>query len=248
MGKIILKPQPIGTPKKVRLPPLSEFHPAYKMDTRNSQAYVSVIFDTLPTKLDNKLLKKACEPMARKLNASVLWDSTYWTRRELTRNWDLARQQHCGSADEFSRHEAVRALEKFESEVFYKRLSKRVKALPTGGAWLTGKPKKSILFLDCACVLHNTGRPDIDSLIDEVVEELEIDSAIVALVKAYIAGPDDGDQYHEVCMDIRALVKPKPAKKKTAAKKAADKKVAAKKAAARNIAAGALARIACHKC
>jgi hypothetical protein len=251
MGKFILKLLPPGTPKRVEQPPLSNFHPAFAMDERNRKAYMTVIIDMLPTKLDNKLLRKACEPMFRRLYGRIWWDSTYWTRRELIRNRDSARQLHCGSDYEFSRHETVLALHKFNSEVSDKKREKAVKALPTGGAWLRGAHKKAMLFLDCACVLRDTNRLDVDSLIDDVVEELVIDRAIVALVKTYVASPDEGpnykitqigggnyivreisEQYHKVCADIAALVKPAPVKKKTvAAKKAAVKKAAAKKAA-----------------
>jgi len=210
------------------------------MDERNRKAYLAVIVNTLPTELENKILREAYRPTSLKLHTSL--SSTYWKLRQLTKDRDLAEQQKFGEKVfktqtgeiEGKTHEweveitetaAQKALEKFKWDLFFKRAGTGFKELPTGGAWLRGKPKKAMLFLDCACVLRETKQPNIDLLIDAVVEKLEIDPTIVVLVKAYVAGPDDRNQYHKVCADIAALVRPAPKKKKAVVKKVAAKKV-----------------------
>lgn len=253
MAQPILKPSPISkptptlrkssqpgqtngmgaTPKAARLPLLKELHPAYAMDKPNRKAYISVLVGVLHTELDDQVLQKAYLPTARKLISmmmgSLTLDGSYWQLRQLTRERDLAKQQNFGSEDEGLENEAERALRKFKSELFNKELGNATKALPTGSAWLRGKYKKAMLFLDCCCVLRDAGQPNIGPLIDAVAKKLDIHLDIVALVKAYVGVPDDPDLYHKACADIAALVKPAPLKKKIAAKKVPAKKAAAKK-------------------
>ena len=222
---------PKAMPKQVLLRPLKELHPAHAMDRRNCKAYLAVLIGVLPTELDEDVLRKAYVPTVYRLpllTGSKL-DGSFWKLRQLSRARDLAKQQReemveienetysCRASFAFATYKSEQCIKNNNDVALTTSL--------TGGAWLSGKPKKAILFLDCACVLRDTLRPDIDSLIDDVVEELEIAPAIVALVKAYIAGPNDGSHYHKVCSDITALVKPAPKKKKAAVKKVAAKKI-----------------------
>ena len=237
MGNFIVKPWPAGTPKPVIRTPLKELHPAFAMDKRNREAYMTVVFDMLPSELDYKVSEKAHRLMYLKLGVRL--NPIYWKRRQLLRDLNLAKQLDLGPENNLARIKAYDLWRDFENKVSSNKAETGFKPLPTGGAWLRGRHKKSMLYLDCACVLRDIKRPDLELLIDDIVEELEIEPAIVALVNAYVAGPDDGgknyetskisDQYHDACADIAALVKPAPVKKKTVAQKAAAKKAASKK-------------------